>query len=102
MLHGNNPIIKLKVGLNLANKLNNVSHNTFCLYQELVEEGRVHALIEKTRCKATELQEQQSKPLWYMLLNNRHFANIEQAISCVNRAFLILAVTFCQFGCIMI
>ena len=52
MLHGNNPIIKLKVGLNLANKLNNVSHNTFCLYQELVEEGRVHALIEKTRCKA--------------------------------------------------
>ncbi len=58
-LHTNNPIIKHKVGLlNLAQELNNVSpackvmgvsRDTFYRYQELVAEGRVDALIDKSR-----------------------------------------------------
>ena len=59
MLHSNNPIIKHKAGLlNLAEELNNVSRackvmgvsrDTFYRYQELVEEGGVDALINKSR-----------------------------------------------------
>ncbi len=59
MMHTNNPIIKHKAGLlNLAEELGNVSRackvmgvsrDTFYRYQELVEEGGVDALIEKTR-----------------------------------------------------
>lgn len=59
MLHTTNPIIKHKAGLlNLAQELNNVSRackvmgvsrDTFYRYQELVEEGGVDALIDKSR-----------------------------------------------------
>jgi transposase InsO family protein len=59
MLHFNNPIIKHKAGLlNLAEELNNVSRackvmgvsrDTFYRYQELVEEGGIDALIDKSR-----------------------------------------------------
>lgn len=59
MLHTNNPIIKHKAGLlNLAQELNNVSkackvmgvsRDTFYRYQELVSEGGVDALIDKSR-----------------------------------------------------
>ena len=58
MLDTNNPIIKHKAGLlNLAEELGNVSkackvigvsRDTFYLYQELVEEGGVDALINKS------------------------------------------------------
>lgn len=59
MLHTNNPIIKHKAGLlNLAEQLGNVSQackimgvsrDTFYRYQELVEEGGVDSLINKSR-----------------------------------------------------
>ena len=59
MIHTNNPIIKHKAGLlNLAKELGNVSkackvmgvsRDTFYRYQELVEEGGVDALINKSR-----------------------------------------------------
>ncbi len=59
MIHTNNPIIKHKAGLlNLAEELGNVSRackvmgvsrDTFYRYQELVEDGGIDALIEKTR-----------------------------------------------------
>ena len=59
MLHTNNPIIKHKAGLlNLAQELNNVSkackvmgvsRDTFYRYQELVSEGGIDALIDKSR-----------------------------------------------------
>ncbi|GIU52336.1 hypothetical protein TUM4438_44770 [Shewanella sairae] len=59
MLHTNNPIIKHKAGLlNLAEELGNVSRackvmgvsrDTFYRYQELVEDGGLDGLIEKTR-----------------------------------------------------
>jgi len=59
MVHTNNPIIKHKAGLlNLAEELGNVSktckvmgvsRDTFYRYQELVEEGGVDALINKSR-----------------------------------------------------
>jgi transposase InsO family protein len=59
MLHSNNPIIKHKAGLlNLAEELKNVSQackimgvsrDTFYRYQELVEEGGVEALLDKSR-----------------------------------------------------
>jgi transposase len=59
MLHSNKPIIKHKVGLlNLAEELNNVSkackimgvsRDTFYRYQELVEEGGVEALVNRSR-----------------------------------------------------
>jgi transposase InsO family protein len=59
MLHTNNPIIKHKAGLlNLAQELQNiskackvmgVSRDTFYRYQELVAEGGVEALIDKSR-----------------------------------------------------
>ena len=59
MLHTNNPIIKHKAGLlNLAEELGNVSkackvmgvsRDTFYRYQELVEEGGVDKLINKSR-----------------------------------------------------
>jgi len=59
MLHTNNPIIKHKAGLlNLAEELGNVSkackvmgvsRDTFYRYQELVEEGGLDALIDKSR-----------------------------------------------------
>jgi len=59
MLHTNNPIIKHKAGLlNLAEELGNVSRackvmgvsrDTFYRYQELVEDGGIDALIERTR-----------------------------------------------------
>ncbi len=59
MLHTNNPIIKHKAGLlNLAKELGNVSRackvmgvsrDTFYRYQELVEEGGIDALINKSR-----------------------------------------------------
>lgn len=59
MLHTNNPIIKHKAGLlNLAQELNyvskackvmGVSRDTFYRYQELVAEGGVDALIDKSR-----------------------------------------------------
>ena len=62
MLHTNNPIIKHKAGLlNLAEELGNVSRgckvmgvsrDTFYRYQELVEDGGIDSLIEKTRRKA--------------------------------------------------
>jgi transposase len=62
MLHTNNAIIKHKGGLlNLAEELNNVSRackvmgvsrDTFYRYQELVEEGGIDALIEKSKRKA--------------------------------------------------
>ena len=58
MLHSNNPIIKHKAGLlNLAEELNSVSkawkaigvsRDTFYRYQELVEEGGIDALINKS------------------------------------------------------
>lgn len=59
MIHTNNPIIKHKAGLlNLAEELGNVSkackvmgvsRDTFYRYQELVEEGGVDALINRSR-----------------------------------------------------
>jgi transposase InsO family protein len=59
MLHSNNPIIKHKTGLlNLAEELSNVSRackvmgvsrDTFYRYRELVDDGGVDALIEKSR-----------------------------------------------------
>ena len=59
MFHTTNPIIKHKAGLlNLAQELNNVSRackvmgvsrDTFYRYQELVTEGGVEALIDKSR-----------------------------------------------------
>lgn len=59
MFHTNNPIIKHKAGLlNLAEELSNVSkackvmgvsRDTFYRYQELVEDGGIDALINKTR-----------------------------------------------------
>lgn len=59
MLHTNNPIIKHKAGLlNLAEELGNVSkackvmgvsRDTFYRYQELVEEGGIDSLMNKTR-----------------------------------------------------
>ncbi len=59
MLHTNNPIIKHKAGLlNLAEELGNVSkackvmgvsRDTFYRYQELVEDGGLDALIDKSR-----------------------------------------------------
>ncbi len=59
MVHTNNPIIKHKAGLlNLAEELGNVSkackvmgvsRDTFYRYQELVAEGGVDALINKSR-----------------------------------------------------
>ena len=59
MIHTNNPIIKHKVGLlNLAQELGNVSkackvmgvsRDTFYRYQELVEEGGIDNLINKSR-----------------------------------------------------
>lgn len=59
MLHTTNPIIKHKAGLlNLAQELNNVSRackvmgvsrDTFYRYQELVNEGGVDALLDKSR-----------------------------------------------------
>jgi transposase InsO family protein len=59
MLHTTNPIIKHKAGLlNLAQELNNVSRackvmgvsrDTFYRYQELVAQGGVEALIDKSR-----------------------------------------------------
>ncbi len=59
MIHTNNPIIKHKAGLlNLAQELGNVSRackvmdvsrDTFYRYQELVEDGGIDALIDKSR-----------------------------------------------------
>lgn len=59
MIHTNNPIIKHKAGLlNLAEELGNVSkackvmgvsRDTFYRYRELVEDGGVDALINKSR-----------------------------------------------------
>lgn len=59
MLHSNNPIIKHKTGLlNLAEELSNVSRackvmgvsrDTFYRYRDLVDDGGVDALIEKSR-----------------------------------------------------
>jgi len=59
MLHTNNPIIKHKTGLlNLAEELGNVSkackvmgvsRDTFYRYQELVEDGGLDSLINKSR-----------------------------------------------------
>ena len=59
MLHTNNPIIKHKAGLlNLAEELGNVSkackvmgvsRDTFYRYQELVGDGGIDALIDKSR-----------------------------------------------------
>ncbi|WP_462154253.1 IS481 family transposase [Pseudoalteromonas piscicida] len=59
MLHTNSPIIKHKAGLlNLAEELGNVSkackmmgvsRDTFYRYQELVDEGGIDALIDKSR-----------------------------------------------------
>ena len=59
MVHTNNPIIKHKAGLlNLTKELGNVSkackvmgvsRDTFYRYQELVEEGGIDALINKSR-----------------------------------------------------
>ena len=59
MIHTNNPIIKHKAELlNLAEELGNVSRvckvmdvsrDTFYRYQELVEDGGIENLIEKTR-----------------------------------------------------
>ena len=59
MLHTNNPIMKHKAGLlNLAEELGNVSkackvmgvsRDTFYRYQELVEEGGLDSLIDKSR-----------------------------------------------------
>lgn len=59
MLHTNNPIIKHKAGLlNLAEELGNVSkackvmgvsRDTFYRHQELVEDGGIDALIDKSR-----------------------------------------------------
>lgn len=61
MLHTTNPIIKHKAGLlNLAEELGNVSkackimgfsRDTFYRYQELVQEGGVDALIDRSRRK---------------------------------------------------
>jgi transposase InsO family protein len=62
MLNSNNPIIKHKAGLlNLAEELKNVSRackimgvsrDTFYRYQELVKEGGVEALLDKSRRQA--------------------------------------------------
>ena len=59
MIHTNNPIIKHKAGLlNLAEELGNVSkackvmgvsRDTFYRYQELVEEGGLDSLINRSR-----------------------------------------------------
>ncbi len=59
MLHTNNPIIKHKVGLlNLAEELGNVSQackvmgvsrDTFYRYQELVENGDIESLINRSK-----------------------------------------------------
>jgi hypothetical protein len=59
MIHTNNPIIKHKAGLlNLAEELGNVSkaceimgvsRDTFYRYQELVEDGDIDQLINKSR-----------------------------------------------------
>ena len=59
MIHTNNPIIKHKAGLlNLAEELGNVSkackimgvsRDTFYRYQELVEDGDIDKLINKSR-----------------------------------------------------
>lgn len=76
MLHTNNPIIKHKAGLlNLAEELGNVSkackvmgvsRDTFYRYQELVAEGGVDALMNKSRRTAN--------------LKNRVDEAVEQAV----------------------
>ena len=76
MLHTNNPIIKHKAGLlNLAKELGNVSkackvmgvsRDTFYRYQELVAEGGVDALVNKSRRTAN--------------LKNRVDEAVEQAV----------------------
>lgn len=76
MLHTNNPIIKHKAGLlNLAEELGNVSkackvmgfsRDTFYRYQELVNDGGIDALIDKSRRTAN--------------VKNRVEAETEQAV----------------------
>ncbi|MCB6185152.1 IS481 family transposase [Leeia sp. TBRC 13508] len=76
MLYSNNPIIKHKTGLlNLAEELSNVSRackvmgvsrDTFYRYRELVDDGGVDALIEKSRRSPN--------------LKNRVEAAVEQAV----------------------
>jgi transposase InsO family protein len=76
MIHTNNPIIKHKTGLlNLAQELSNVSkackvmgvsRDTFYRYQELLSEGGVEALINKSRRTAN--------------IKNRVEESIEQAV----------------------
>lgn len=105
MLHTTNPVIKHKAGLlNLAEELSNVSkackimgvsRDTFYRYRELVDEGGVDALINRSR-RAPNLKNRTDEATEQAVVDYavafRHTVSTGPATSCVNRTFLSPAV----------
>ena len=97
MIHTNNPIIKHQAGfLNLAKELGNgskackvmgVSRDTFYRSQELIKEGGLDSLINKSRRAP----------------NPKHRVDeaTEQAVNCVNQVSLFQAAESARSGCVM-
>ena len=111
MIHTNNPIIKHKAGLlNLAEELGNVSRackvmgvsrDTFYRYQELVEDGGIDNLINKsrrapnTKNRVDEATERQSL---LTLLISPLMASTAPATNCANPVCSYQVVAFAQSG----
>jgi hypothetical protein len=107
MLHINNPIIKHKAGLiNLAQELQNVSkackvmgvsRDTFYRYQELVAEGGVEALIDKS-CRTPNLKNRVESAVKPMQSNFRLMVSTEPAMNYASKASSFQVAVFAPYG----
>ncbi len=111
MLHTNNPIIKHKAGLlNLAEELGNVSRackvmgvsrDTFYRYQELVDDGGLDALIEKSSRSPNiknRVDEATEQAVIDYSIEQPATANIEPVMNYARKASLFLVVVFVPSG----
>lgn len=115
MIHSNNPVIKHKAGLlNLAEELNNVSRackvmgvsrDTFYRYKELVEEGGIDALLDKSR-RAPNLKNRTDDTTEQAVINYAieypAHGQHELVMNFVNRASSSREVVCAQSGYVMI
>ena len=112
MLHGNERIVKHKIGLlNLAEELSNVSRackimglsrDTFYRYKAAVGNGGIDALIDKNRRKPNiknRVEEMTEAAVIAYAVEQQLTARCGPAMNCASKGYLFLQAGCVVFGC---